>query len=70
MTAAALTPFCWDKACPSIPIATRPWRRASQDCRWCYSSDSGLQLDLGAELGLDTNESFTANGRLGVIVPF
>lgn len=35
-----------------------------------YSSDSGLQLDLGAELGLDTNESFTANGRLGVIVPF
>lgn len=35
-----------------------------------YTSNSGLQLDLGAELGLDTNESFTANGRLGVIVPF
>jgi outer membrane autotransporter protein len=35
-----------------------------------YSSDSGLQLNFGAELGLDTNDSFTANGRLGVIVPF
>jgi hypothetical protein len=35
-----------------------------------YTDTSGLQLDFGAELGLDTNASFTANGRLGVIVPF